>query len=570
METILFKKAIGDIYNFLKREGVNAIVKNQKEVDDGYLRASQVEMVKTIWQIDKPVNLNEFYYPLYIGTRRQKVGFKVEGIASFKDNGKIVLQGIAGQGKSILLRYLAGKALREQEKIPIFIELRKISKTQTLSTLILDCLNSYGIKISFEHFHELIKSPNIFFLFDAFDEVPKECVAETLSSIELIASVYNSLIIVSSRQGAEIQKLAPFEVLELKKLTPKDHKPMLLTLFDKDAKVVDNISSAIAQSDSDLKGLLTTPLILTMLCVTYKGYNNIPRHYHEFYERIFDLLIHRHDATKPGFVRDFLSGLGEHQIEKLFWGFCFFSTLENKESLNQETANNLMTQSMSYYDLVSTEPLKVVVDIYKNTNLILEEGFEYYFIHKSIKEYFSAKFIKESPRELKERFYTSVEYDLYFSNVLGFLSAIDEDDYNRYFLKPKYDDFFEGVGVEDPNLDYNLDFFLDMEIKIDNQKFFIDWGQFGLDSDGTLGFADCFVIVNQFLQKFPILSSDYQAQNYRTCDLPFFDECLMILQDGYMNWIEKTTEDYNKIKKSIDKKSSVIGLMTFPTQQTLF
>ncbi|MFH0258682.1 hypothetical protein ACGRL8_17000 [Vibrio rumoiensis] len=86
-------------------------------------------------------------------------------------------------------------------------------------------------------------------------------------------------------------------------------------------------------------------------------------------------------------------------------------------------------------------------DCIKNTCLLLEEGFNYHFIHKSIREYHSAKFISSSPNELKERFYTIAKNSTYKYRIeLDFLSVIDEHYFNKYFLLPSYESIFRDLG----------------------------------------------------------------------------------------------------------------------------
>ena len=105
----LFKKLIEDIYQLARKKASLAKKLKNLNPNQAYLTASNVEKVKTIWQIDKEVCLREFYYPTKIEVDREII--LLESLAELPANGKMVVQGTAGQGKSILLRYLTGTEL---------------------------------------------------------------------------------------------------------------------------------------------------------------------------------------------------------------------------------------------------------------------------------------------------------------------------------------------------------------------------------------------------------------------------------------------------------------------------
>lgn len=72
----------------------------------------------------------------------------------------------------------------------------------------------------------------------------------------------------------------------------------------------------IAQSKSEIRGLLTTPLMLTLLVILYKTIQTIPETLPRFYEELFDVLFYRHDHSKPGFRRKRFTKLDDSAIKK--------------------------------------------------------------------------------------------------------------------------------------------------------------------------------------------------------------------------------------------------------------
>ena len=321
-------------------------------------------------------------------------------------NGGLVngyIQGTAGQGKSILLRYLAGKELRSGKLIPLFIELRKISDKNDIKSLIVNSIKELGINIDTKDLDHIYSCNKFAILLDAFDEIPESQVKDTTSYIESISSqYYDQLIIITSRPEADIQKSTLFNVYKLETLKPSDFKPMLERFFTDDKESISDIINSIHKNKTGIAGLITTPLLLTLLTITYKSYNRIPEQVHEFYDSLFSLLVNRHDATKPGFRREFKSKLNEKQLEDLFCAFSFQCMLKDCVVLNRTTALDITKEAKKITILDNVDENNFISDCHKNTCLIVKEGADYHFIHKSIREYHSAKFIKNSTIELRK------------------------------------------------------------------------------------------------------------------------------------------------------------------------
>ncbi len=449
--TETFKLTLCETFKYLKTQ--SSSFKRIKSINDIdiYAKLANVENVKTIWQVDKSVNLNSFYYPSRIIYDNKEI--LADSIAVFPENGKFVIEGTAGQGKSILLRYLVGKELKIGSKIPIFIELRKITDRTDLESLLLDAINNLDVFCDKKDLDIIFKSNKFILLFDAFDEIPEANVMETISYMEKICSrYYDQQIIVTSRPGADIQKIHYFKVCTLANLERKDLNPMLSKLFEGSDcdDIVNNIMRSLHENDSDILSLINTPLLLTLLAITYKTYNKVPSQLHEFYENLFHVLVNRHDSTKPGFRREFKSELNEKQLENLFCSFSFFSMIADKTSLSINEANELVSKASTFSKISPSSECAFIRDCVKNTCLILEEGFNYHFIHKSIREYHAARFISKSIVELKVKFYELAAKSIYkYSVELDFLRLIDKHYFNKLYYLPLSKKSFNKLNIID-------------------------------------------------------------------------------------------------------------------------
>jgi len=125
------KKALDDLYDLgkLEFEGQLKKWKTSKNINSLYKKISSIQKVNTIWQIDKKVNLKNFYYPSKLIVNNRTI--PISNINKIPYESNIVIQGTVGQGKSIFLRYLCSQELRIGSKIPLFFELRKIKKGNT-------------------------------------------------------------------------------------------------------------------------------------------------------------------------------------------------------------------------------------------------------------------------------------------------------------------------------------------------------------------------------------------------------------------------------------------------------
>jgi len=274
----------------------------------------------------------------------------------------------------------------------------------------------------------------------------------------LCASHHGLRIIISSRPNTDIQHVSYFRVVELAPLTPSDFSNFFDKLFSGDKKKIDEILNAIHNNKGDIVNLIKTPLLLTLLVITYKSYNKIPEKLHEFYEHLFHLLANRHDSTKPGFKREFLSGLNENQLEILFSAFCFYCMIENTVSLSNNDAVSCVKKAKEISHMDTICEADFLTDSVKNTCLIIKDGFEYHFLHKSIREYYAASFIKNSALILKEKFYSMALKNIQpYAQEIRYLQSIDSFYFNKLFLIPYYKDLFSrltfnGAKVEKTEL----------------------------------------------------------------------------------------------------------------------
>ena len=321
----LLKKPIEDAYNGAsgairaKIAGVRAA----KKMSALHNRLWQIQKVKTIWNPDRALSLGTIYHPVDVTIARE--GFSVvKRVNSSSDllTSHCIIYGTAGQGKSILMKYLVGKEIRSGDTIPLLCELRNVSNSLEEHLVEKFCL-LLDVKQEQSVFDLFASRGKVAFLLDGFDEVDQGNVQSILLQIDSLSFKYPSArIIVTSRPNSECRTLVGFSSANIRPLGQQDLLPFFKKIT-RDADFSRRLVESIAASPIGIRELVTTPLLATLLAISYRAAHKIPIEFSEFYEELFQVLLVRHDTSKMGWRRKRQSGLTDRQVQQIFEAFCF-------------------------------------------------------------------------------------------------------------------------------------------------------------------------------------------------------------------------------------------------------
>lgn len=434
----LISPLILDLYKGAKKVGATGLSRWEVATFPRKLakKLRVIEEVRTLWDPEKEVSLLDFYYPSKV-----RIGPQLKTLNRLSElgAGNFVIEGIVGQGKSILLRHLAMQEIisNDAQTLPVFIELRTLSIKLGLQEAITAQLASFDIDIDNATFQYLCKSGRLSFLLDGFDELDESLIKETLTVLTGFTAKYPDLqIIITSRPSNEIQKITTFKTIRIAGLASADFSPFLLKLGLESLKV-SQIKEAIRNSPSNVSELITTPLMLTLVVMVYESEKEIPETLPEFFERLFRVVFSRHDKLKAAFSRKHHSGLSERRLQELFEAFCFMAMQNGfTRSLTHKQFQEAFDQALEYTDSCKCEMESFKLDLTKVACLMLDEGIDTTtFLHKSIMEYYAAAFIAHSMDEVATLFYKSVqEVSHPWWEVLSFLKNIDPYRFARDFV----------------------------------------------------------------------------------------------------------------------------------------
>lgn len=168
--------SFGDIKNFVF-DGSKYL-----NIKENYLdRIASLQYVKTINDFEESKSLYDFFVKPHIEKTNKNERSPVDSLNDIRSFRQILIQGIVGQGKSILMRHLAIQELLVNKKIPLFFELRYLDETQNLDQLLKKIFNEWmGIQHPKIIKHAL-DSGDVTLFFDGFDELSNSIMPKVLN-----------------------------------------------------------------------------------------------------------------------------------------------------------------------------------------------------------------------------------------------------------------------------------------------------------------------------------------------------------------------------------------------------
>lgn len=318
----------------------------------------------------------------------------------------LILTGTGGLGKSMMMKHLlfdAAKKYSEYRLIPVLVPLKDYTnKYDNLIDFIYEVFDSYGAEASMEDFKEYLRSGRVLLLLDGLDEIKTNDKSTFEVQLDRFINRYkNNFYIISSRPYVNLLSFNRFTKLAL---VPFD-KPKCLALINKLDLGKDDEQlklDFLEQLDKHLyyshKEFAENPLLLTIMLLTYKQKSMIPGEMHKFYAQAYDTLFDEHDNIKPGYKREYKTGLKKDRFSEYFDEFCFLSYQDEKFDLSDEDCKQ-------YFEMLEAveedEPLfdwnDFMDDLVDCVCLMYKEGQKYHFIHRSIQEYFCAHYFSRQP-----------------------------------------------------------------------------------------------------------------------------------------------------------------------------
>lgn len=441
----VFDAASGAVKTKLKK------LKADGKAESLHSKLWQIQRIKTIWNPDRPLALSTIFFPV-------QISYEIEGthitrrVESLNDlhHRNCLVQGTAGQGKSILLKYLVGKEIRSGERVPLLYELRNYYGGDLSEVLAGKFCEFLGIPCDKEIWEAFCEKLAVSVLLDGLDEVDPQHSPELLQGIERLSQRFLGLrIVLSTRPESGGEFLSQFSAVRIEPLS-REALPEFLKRITKDEAFTKKLTSALRSSPVGVQHIVKTPLAATLLAIIYRAAGRIPAEFTEFFEELFHVLVARHDASKLGWRRLRSSGLSDRQLQYAFEAYCFQVRRRKTFSCTLEEAENFAAEGLQHAEIQASAD-NVLKDVRKVTCLIVQEGRRMEFVHTSVANYFAAKYVKLLAHDAAYKFYTHLlgkNWQQWLAE-LEFLKDIDQVRFTEAFLLPDIDSALGRLDAKD-------------------------------------------------------------------------------------------------------------------------
>lgn len=372
---------------------------------------------------------------------------------------KILVTGTGGIGKSILFKHLFLNSMEVTNFIPVFIELRSLNtlenKELNIPNLIFKTLVSNGFRLERKYFDDSLEQGAYIIFLDGFDEIHHDKKSSITKEIKVFCERYASnQVFVSSRPSTEFIGWSDFSEFESLPLTKEQALSLINKIdFDETAKSIfsEELDKKLYKK---YKSFASNPLLLTIMLLTFQKHASIPERLNDFYEEAFVTLFNVHDATKDSFVRDIRSGLSCEDFKLVFSYICFKSYFKGEYEFSETRLHELINSAKEKFkDKFSFNVDDFQEDLVHSVCMLVKEGLEYRFSHRSFQEYFSAWYTCKLPDITQEKLLdgwlresSTIQTDSYFYMLFD----LQNEKVNYIILKPVMENIIKLYEKEGP------------------------------------------------------------------------------------------------------------------------
>ncbi len=120
---------------------------------------------------------------------------------------------------------------------------------------------------------------------------------------------------------------------------------------------------------------------------------DIPKKWNLFYEQAYEMLFHRHDASKPGgYQRVYKTLLAIDDFGRLFSALSFICLYTGIRPMSAEYLRTKIKEASKLVN-IEVNAGDYLDDLEKRVCLVLQDGLEFSYTHKTFVEFFAGRFI---------------------------------------------------------------------------------------------------------------------------------------------------------------------------------
>ena len=362
--------------------------------------------------------------------------FPVELMKKYK---KILITDTAGMGKSTILKRMFIDLLENSQAnigIPIYIELNKLGKDRTILTEIQEELNSLSEVFDNELLLKLVQTGGFVFFLDGYDEISikdrNEVTIDVHSFISKAAN--NNYYILTSRPESRLASFGDFQSFNIQPLE-KEEAFRLLGKYDmsKKKELSRNLVTLLKSGEyQSVNEFLVNPLLTSLLFTAYDYNRSIPFEKHRFYGIVFEAYFEKHDLAKPIKSRVKHSGLNFDGFDSVlrYVGYKCLTSIGVK--FDEDTILNTIREARGYNGNLEFYESDFLKDLTSSVPLFYKDGTDYKWVHKSLLEYFAARFIFCDAKQNQDKILTTMFNSRQIEKYINMLDIYYDIDYKGF------------------------------------------------------------------------------------------------------------------------------------------
>lgn len=400
---------------------------------------------KTLLYAEKP----HPFYDLYVcndiryrkfratGVRDPKAEKTISNVTMDKleaESKYIIIQGIGGIGKSMLLTHLFLSSAEQTVNTgctPLLLSLKDYKDTTCgMVDFIWKEVKEYDPEITQSSIITALQQKQLILLLDGLDEIHTSVRDSFDQDLDAFIKSYpGNTIVMTSRPVYAFVSYAKFSLFDILELS----KSQAIELVEKlEFWDIDGKNSFLEALNKNLyathREFASNPLLLTIMLMTYSSFGEVPAKMHVFYSKAYETMARLHDASKGSFKRPLHTQLTPEEFAKYFSQFCARTykdeVLEFDSMLFTAYMKKVLKGASPEHQNIA--PRDFLLDLTDNLCIMYREGEHYYFIHRSFQEYFAAV-------------YFASEYDANLSKVGSFFEKMKNRSYTDRTFDMLYD-----------------------------------------------------------------------------------------------------------------------------------
>lgn len=404
---------------------------------------------KSFFLRDQPTNLYDYYVPIGIKSGTTKL-VEPDLMSCLAASKKIIISGTGGSGKSILMKHLFLDCIESDDYAPVMLELRDLNEDdKDLESFIAETLSSFDFNITGKYIQKAKKAGHFCFFLDGLDEVDHSRRKKLLKEIKLLSNKYRECpIFISSRPDESFEGLDDFTRFNIQSLDLPSASSLVEKLpFDQEVKdkFLKELGSKLFKRH---QSFLSNPLLLSIMLLTYGENSEIPTKLSIFYNQAFEALFRRHDSYKGGYTRSRLTNLDSQDFSRVFAIFSLQSYEKREFKMTRDTCIGYLEKSRKITGK-DFSPELYLQDLLSAVCLLIEEGLDVAFSHRSFQEYFVALYISTESPEVQDRLIERYKPKIRSDKVISLLYEINPDLVERALILPELEKLFSALKVKD-------------------------------------------------------------------------------------------------------------------------